>query len=79
MKKYNIIGVHVTDRIKKVNDVQKILTKYGHDIRTRLGLHETSENSPNGVILIEVESPSYKVLKDELSKIDGIELKVMKF
>ena len=79
MKKYNIIGINVTNRLKHVDSVQKVLTKYGHDISTRLGLHNNKDDSPNGLILVEVESKSFKPLLEELKVIDGLKLKSMKF
>ena len=79
MKKYNIIGINVTDRLKHVEPIQKVLTKYGHDIGTRLGLHNNKDDSPNGLILVEVETKSFKSLSEELKKIGGIQLKSMRF
>ena len=79
MKKYNIIGINVTDRLKHVESIQKVLTNYGHDISTRLGLHNNKDDSPNGLILIEVETKSFKPISEELKKIEGIQLKSMRF
>ena len=79
MKKYNIIGINVTNRLKHVESIQKILTKYGHDISTRLGLHNNKDDSPNGLILVEVETKSFKPLLEELKKIEGIQIKSMRF
>ena len=38
--KHIIFGVHVTQRVDNVPAVQAVLTKYGCNIRTRLGLHD---------------------------------------
>ena len=45
-----IFGVHVTDRANQVPQVQKLLTEYGCNIKTRLGLHRVDEQvcSPAG-------------------------------
>ena len=50
-----ILGIHITDRLKNAVDVQKVFTEYGCNIKTRIGLHDASENvcSPSGVVLIE--------------------------
>ena len=50
-----ILGIHVSDRLKNAVDVQKVFTEYGCNIKTRIGLHDASENvcSPSGVVLIE--------------------------
>ena len=39
-----IYGVHVTNRTTQVPNVQKLLTEYGCDIKTRIGLHHVDEN-----------------------------------
>ena len=83
MKNHYILGVHITDRIHKVNDVQQLLTEYGCNIRTRLGLHEASENicSPNGLILLEMigDDARSQELGAKLGAIPGVEVKSMVF
>lgn len=79
MKKYNIIGINVTDRLKHVESIQKILTRYGSDIGTRLGLHDNKDNSPNGLIIVEVDTKSFKALSEDLKKVSGIVVKSMRF
>ena len=78
-----IFGVHVTDRITRAADVQDLFTKYGCNIKTRIGLHQVSGEhcSPGGVILLEMfgdEATCYE-LRDKLGSIDGIEVKEMVF
>lgn len=79
MNTYNIVGIHATDRLKHAELIQKVLTKYGHHISTRLGIHNRCDESPNGVILIEIDPASFNGLKTDLSKIAGLEVKSMKF
>ena len=79
MKKYNVIGIHATDRLKHAGRIQKVLTKYGRHIGTRLGIHDSCDNSPNGLIVVEVDNALYMDLKKELSEIDGLEVKSMRF
>ena len=72
-----IVAIHVTDRVKQAGMVQAILTKYGGNIKTRIGLHEPTSHgvSPNGVIILEVVG-SQKLafgLIAELDKITGVE------
>ena len=56
LAKHIIFGVHINDRVREVPDVQKILTQYGCQIKTRIGLHHVDENvcSPRGLILLEM-------------------------
>jgi hypothetical protein len=78
-----ILGIRISDRVKNVGLVQPILTKFGCTIRTRLGLHDVTEDfcSPNGMILLELtgDQKEYTKLENELLKIDGLEVKKMVF
>jgi len=78
-----VLGIHVQDRVKKAPDIQKILTEYGCNIKTRIGLHEVSDNycSGSGVILLEMVGDSNKAdeLASKLNSYDGIEVQKMVF
>jgi hypothetical protein len=78
-----ILGIHLTDRVNKVSDVQAVLTKFGCTIKTRLGLHEVVNDfcSRSGIILLELTGyrEDYFKLENELLKIDGLEVKKMVF
>lgn len=77
-----IIGVRLDNRTQTAVDFQKTLTSFGCIIKTRLGLHDVSENkcAPNGIILLEVIDDEESVkFEKELSNIEGIEIQVMKF
>lgn len=81
--KHIIVGVHVTDRVKKAGAVQKILTQYGAHIKTRLGLHDSDgeASSSSGIILLEMVGDEKKCssILSQLSAIRGIEAKKMVF
>src|SRR5208283_2494085 len=55
-KDHVILGIHVTDRLRKAGEVQKVFTEYGRHIKTRLGLHEVADTVGNGegVVLLEI-------------------------
>ena len=76
--KVEILGIRVTDRKKEAGKVQQALTDYGCSIKTRLGLHETSDDfcSSQGIILLEVFGKQEDIdkLKHALDKIEGIAL-----
>ncbi len=78
-----IFGVHITDRIHHVSEVQKLLSEYGCYIKTRLGLHEVSPDfcSPNGLMLLEMfgERAVCQKLFEKLNAIDGVECQSMTF
>ena len=66
-KETRILGVLITDRQKEAGKVQNVLTKYGCSIKTRLGLHEVSDDicSTSGLLLLE--------LTGDLSEMDKLE------
>jgi len=78
-----IVAVHITDRIKLVQDVQNVLTQFGCSIKTRLGLHEASADycSANGVVILELIGGEAKAkeLTDKLDAIYGVETKTVVF
>jgi len=82
MGRHIIFGIHITDRLKHVADVQALLTEYGCSIKTRLGLHETSNEtcSPNGMLILELLDDGHTdAFAKKLERIEGIELQKMIF
>jgi hypothetical protein len=81
--KHIIVGIHVTDRVKHAGQVQQVLTGYGANIKTRLGLHEADgkSSSPNGVILLEMVGDEKKCcsILGRLNAIRGIQAKKIIF
>lgn len=78
-----ILGVQVTNRVENVQDVQKILTEFGCNIKTRLGLHEVTEShcSTIGLLLLETCGNEAEVLamESKLREIKGVTVKKMVF
>ncbi len=78
-----ILGIRITDRQKEAGEVQKTLTQYGCSIRTRLGLHEVSDDycSSSGLVLLELfgDNGEQDKLEQELLKIKGILVRKMVF
>ena len=78
-----ILGVHITDRTNNAPKVQDVLTEYGCSIKTRLGLHETSQDfcSPEGVVILEIlaNAETCEDIVTKLSAIDGIQAQKMIF
>ena len=78
-----IMGVQVTNRVKNVQTVQKILTDYGCFIKTRLGLHDVDATmcSPSGLLLLETYGDEAKIAEMEslLKGVEGLELQKMVF
>ena len=82
MKKI-ILGIQITNRMTKAPEVQKLFTKYGCNIKTRLGLHDVTDDacSPSGLVLLEMFGREQEILQmeKELKAIDGINIQKMIF
>jgi desulfoferrodoxin-like iron-binding protein len=82
-EKHVILGVHITDRVKHVPSVQNVLTQFGCNIKTRLGLHHANETScsPNGLLLLEFvgEDSQCSKMAEQLSALEGVHVKRMVF
>lgn len=78
-----ILGINVGNRKDANEKVQTILTTFGCSIRTRLGLHETNDesNHPGGLILLELigDVTEWDKLEKELSAIEHCEIQKMDF
>ncbi len=78
-----IMGVHITDRVRHVPQVQSVLTEFGCYIKMRLGLHEAQSTncSPNGLLLLELLSNDEQTaeLAERLTSIEGIEVQTITF
>ena len=81
--KHLVLGVHVTDRVRRAADVQQLLSEYGCNIKTRLGVHEVTDEfcAESGLILLEMWGDYAKCmeLRDKLGRIEGVEIQQMEF
>ncbi len=82
-KETRILGILITDRKKEAGKVQNILTKYGCSIKTRLGLHEATDDvcSTSGLLLLELTGDVSEMdkLENELVAVDGTQTQKMIF
>lgn len=79
MDKHIIAGVHIVDRVTHAPMVQEVFTKYGTQINTRLGLHDTI-NPSNGLVVLEMEdTPETRQMIEEVGAIEGVDCKTMIF
>jgi hypothetical protein len=83
MSKRIILGINITSFAKNSGEVQAVFRDYGCSIRTRLGLHEATDNicAPNGLILVEFVGGHEKAteMTAQLTALQGIEVKRMDF
>lgn len=82
-KDIRILGVLVTKRENEAENVQKILSKYGCSIKTRLGLHEETEGACKscGLIILELTGATSEMdkLEKELNSLDGLQVNKISF
>jgi hypothetical protein len=83
MKEIRVLGIFINDRVKNAEGIQRILSKYGCSIRTRLGLHEVIDeySIEGGLMLLELTGDRNEWLKleNELLAIDNLEVQKMEF
>lgn len=81
MSCYYIIGVRMDNRVSNAVKFQETLTKNGCMIKTRLGLHETSETecSNDGLLVLQPcgEKEQVAQLVDDLNSLDGVIAKLI--
>jgi hypothetical protein len=83
MAKKTVLGILINNRVENAPQVQKILTRFGCSIKTRLGLHEVDEKtcSTSGLLILElfgVEKDSLE-LEKQLRAIKGLQVQKMLF
>ncbi len=83
MDEVRIIGLLIHDRVKEAGLTQKVLTKYGHVIKSRLGFHEVTEAtcSRHGIIILNLTGTKEECdnFEKELKEIGGVEIQRMLF
>ena len=83
LKDHVILGVHITNRVEHSPAVQQVLTGFGCNIKTRIGLHDVNDDycSPNGLMLLEFvgSDDDRQRLDEKLAAIEGLEVQVMVF
>ena len=72
------MAVLIEKRTSEAPDVQKVFTKYGNCIISRLGIHEFGD--PDGFISLNLRAHEDYIheFSNELSAMDGVDVKIMK-
>ena len=77
-----ILGLKLPNRYETAIEFQKIMTKFGCFIKTRIGLHSLQGGfcTSYGIILLElIDDKKLYELQQELLTIENIEIQSMKF
>jgi hypothetical protein len=80
-KNVEILGILVERAALVILAVQKILTSYGCNIRTRLGVNEIFFGEPAGLIILELKGDEKQrlLLERDLKKLDKVHVRTMVF
>jgi len=71
-----VVTISVGQREKEVPDVQRILTKYGENIYSRIGYHNIGKDS-KGLIIVVYTGEDEKEFCKELKEIENIKVNCM--
>lgn len=78
-----IMAIKIGARPAHAPRVQEILTKYGCNIKTRVGFHEVGEDncSMDGLLILQLfgKDAEIQALHDELKKLEGVTPKFIEF
>jgi hypothetical protein len=81
MNCFNIIAMRLQQRTQSAPAVQKTLTRFGCNIKMRLGLYDVSEDfcSNDGLVLLQVcgEKDELDKMLVELNEIKGVKAKMI--
>ena len=76
-----IMAILQEQRVETAIQVQNVLTKYGCNIRVRLGLHDAAIDScsPSGLILLQLscDNTVLQEMETELTSIPSVKVKYM--
>lgn len=78
-----LMGILIKERQYVATQVQDILTKYGCSIKTRLGMHEATNDrcAPHGFVILELTGDKTEMdkLEVELNDLQSVEAKNITF
>lgn len=80
MKTFRIMLIKVNRRVQKAPAMQEVLTRFGCNIKVRLGLHEAGDACSNeGLILLQLTGGDEAIgtFEKELCAIDGVSAKLV--
>ena len=78
-----LVGIDLQDRVNHAVEVQDLLTEFGCNIKTRVGLHEVQDDfcAGDGLILLEMTGTQQKTeeLIGRLNQIESVDAEKMIF
>ncbi len=79
MSCHNVMAILIDHRTNKAPEVQNLLTEHGCIISARIGLHETSNCSDEGLIILQLcgGKGEIRALEEALNSLEGVKAKNM--
>ena len=77
---FTIMAISLNQRSTQAPKFQEVLTRFGCNIKMRLGLHEAGDAcSDQGLIILQLTGAKdeIKALEENLNNIEGIKLKII--
>lgn len=79
----NILAIKVDGRTSNAVQVQEILTKFGCNIKARVGFHEAGADhcAMDGIIILQLfgDDDIAERMRKELDKLDGVSPRMIEF
>lgn len=79
----NILAIKVDGRTSNAVQVQEILTKFGCNIKARVGFHEAGADhcAMDGIIILQLfgDDDIAEGMRQELDKLDGVSPRIIEF
>ncbi|MDD2294979.1 MAG: hypothetical protein PHT29_00900 [Eubacteriales bacterium] len=79
----NILAIKVDGRTSNAVQVQEILTKFGCNIKARVGFHEAGADhcAMDGIIILQLfgDDDIAEGMRKELDKLDGVSPRMIEF
>ena len=79
----SLMAVKIGVRTQHASEVQSVLTKYGCNIRTRVGFHDTDENhcSTDGILILQLsgKEDEIKSMLNDLNTLHEVSAKFIEF
>lgn len=80
MSSFTIMAISLNRRSTQAPKFQEVLTRFGCNIKMRLGLHEAGDGcSDQGLIILQLTGAKdeIKALEENLNNINGVKLKII--
>lgn len=72
----HIVSISVDNRLETIPDVQSVLTKYGKNIITRLGIHDP-DKLYKGIVIISYIGDNIEKFVEELNTLKDVDINFM--